>query len=147
METTPFYSERYGYKLKVGMYPNGYGSCKNSHLTVFIAAMKGEYDAILPWPFKKKVTLTLIDQQEDLIERQNVFGQIDPDKRPDNFLRPIHHEENPGWGIAGFISQEQLYSWCYLVDDTLFLQIEIDPWLKEHSYGILSYFDHEQNYR
>lgn len=71
-------------------------ACKNTHLTVFIAAMKGEHDAILAWPFKKKVTLRLTDQQEHLVELQNVFGKIDPDNRPDNFVRPIHHEKNPG---------------------------------------------------
>ena len=52
IESDPFYTA--GYKLKVKIYPNGSGSGKNTHLSMFIVVMKGEYDAILPWPFKKK---------------------------------------------------------------------------------------------
>ena len=33
--------------------------------------MKGEYDAMLTWPFHKKVTMTLIDQQEKAKDREN----------------------------------------------------------------------------
>jgi len=127
LDGAPFYTESYGYKLKVRIYPNGYGTYTNTHLMVFIILMKGEYDAILPWPFKRKVTYTLIDQQEDPAERENVIGQINYDNRPKYFERPIHHEENPGQGIARFISHEKLFSRRYLVDDTLFLQVEVGP--------------------
>ena len=58
-------TDSYGYKMKVLFYPNGDGNGKNTYLSVFIKVMKGEYDAILPWPFKKKVKFELIDQQED----------------------------------------------------------------------------------
>ena len=34
---------------------------KKTHLSVFMVLMKGEYDAILRWPFNKKVKFTLID--------------------------------------------------------------------------------------
>jgi len=37
--------------------------------------MKGEYDALLPWPFNKKVTFTLIDQDEDLLKRKKVVAE------------------------------------------------------------------------
>ena len=33
--------------------------------TIYIAIARGEYDVILPWPFKRKIILTLIDQQEN----------------------------------------------------------------------------------
>ena len=56
VESDPFY--RYGYKLKLRLYPNGYDIGENTHLSMYIFVMKSEYDAILPWPFKKKVTVT-----------------------------------------------------------------------------------------
>jgi len=68
-ESVPFYTDRtesYGYKLKVRIYPNGRYASQN--LSVYIVLMKGEYDAILPWPFKTKVKFTLIGQQEDPVE-------------------------------------------------------------------------------
>ena len=58
-------TDGYGYKLKVLICPNGIGDAKNTHLSVYIIIMKGEYDAILPWPFNEKVKFTLIDQQDE----------------------------------------------------------------------------------
>ena len=124
MDSHPFYTSRYGNKLKVRVHPNGIGSTTNTHLSVYIVVMKGEYDAILPWPFKKKVTFTLIDQQEDSAERENVTWHFIPGNRPRSFARPTENE-NSGWGFADFISHEELHSRRYLVDDTLFIQVEI----------------------
>lgn len=126
LESVPFYTKCHGYKLKVKFHPNGQKSGKNTHLSVYIAIMKGEYDAILDWPFKKKVRVTLIDQQEDPVERKNVFQTISLGDHPENGARPVN-EENTGRGHTEFISHEKLFSRCYLKDDTLFLQVEVGP--------------------
>ena len=127
--SVPFYTDRtesYDYKLRVQIYPNGDGPGKNTHVSVFVSVMKGEYDAILPWPFKKKVKFTLIDQQEDPDERENIAGQFIPGNFSDSFARPTR-EQNKGYGCHEFISHEELHSRRYLVDDTLFLQVEVGP--------------------
>ena len=129
IESDPFYTSRtesYGYKLKVKVSPNGDQSGTNTHLSAYIFVMKGEYDAILPWPFKKKVKFTLIDQQEDLVKRENVINQFISDNEP-CFARPTKEESTSGYGYPEFISQEKLHSRCYLVDDTLFLKVEVGP--------------------
>ena len=41
---------------------DGDGSGKGTHLSFFLTVMKGEYDALLQWPFKQTVTLMLLDQ-------------------------------------------------------------------------------------
>ena len=123
----PFYTKTetdgFGYKLKVLIYPDGTGDGKNTHLSVFIIIMKGEYDAILPWHFSKKVMFTLIDQQDELGKRENktieFIGQNNS-----SFTRPTT-EENIAIGCKCFISHEELKSQHYIVDDTLFLQVEI----------------------
>ena len=126
-ESDPFYTKTetdgYGYKLKVKIYPGGCGDSENTYLSVFIIVMKGEYDAILPWPFKRKVKFTLIDQQEDPSQRKNYTLEIFEKNNP-NFARPLK-EENAGWGWSQFISHENLNSRRFIVDDTLFLQVEI----------------------
>ncbi|PFX13911.1 TNF receptor-associated factor 4 [Stylophora pistillata] len=72
LESDPFYTEDYGNRLKLRIYPYGRKSARSSHLSVFIVVLKGEYDAILPWPFKRKMRFTLIDQQEDPEKQKNV---------------------------------------------------------------------------
>ena len=126
IESAPFYTESYGYKLKLSINPNGSGSGKNTHLSVFIIVMKGEYDAILPWPFKKKVKFTLIDQQEDPVKRENVTFHFTPDNRPKLYSRPTK-EENTGHGCSKFITHEKLNTRRYLIDDTLFLEVKVYP--------------------
>ena len=121
--SAPFYTENYGYKLKLVMFPNGSGPGNNTYIAVWIVVMKGEYDAILPWPFNKNVKFTVIDQQEHPGKRENFTRQWFADKAP-SFQRPTE-EENAGRGINQFISHEKLNSKPYIVDDTLFLQFEI----------------------
>lgn len=125
LESAPFYTESSGYKLKISVYPNGLWSGKNTHLSVLIIVMKGEYDAILTWPFDKKITFTLIDQHEDPSQRENVVSKFVPQNEI-NLVRP-KGEENAGDGKPQLISHEKLQTRRYLVDDTLFLQVEVGP--------------------
>lgn len=34
----------------------GDGNGKNTHVSLFFVVMKGDFDALLPWPFQQKVT-------------------------------------------------------------------------------------------
>ncbi|KAL9953964.1 hypothetical protein ACROYT_G041448 [Oculina patagonica] len=124
VESSPFYTESYGYRLKVSVYPNGDGLGKNTRLSIYIRVMEGEYDAILPWPFKMKVKLTIIDQQEDSVERENVSKELTPELAGKNFGRPMGIE-NKGCGFSLFITHKKLNSRRYLVDDALFIQVEV----------------------
>ena len=126
IDSEPFYTETYGYKLKLSVNPNGDGSGKNTHLSVFVIVMKGEYDGILPWPFNQKVTFTLVDQQDDVQERENVVMHFKANSKLENFARPVS-EENPGRGYARFVSHDKLKTRRFIVDDTLFIQVNVSP--------------------
>ncbi|PFX16573.1 TNF receptor-associated factor 4 [Stylophora pistillata] len=123
----PFYAktgtESYGYKLKVNVCPNGHDVGEKTHLSVYIFIMKGEYDTILPWPFTERVKFTLIDQQEDPDQRQNKTSEIVGEDN-EYFARPVT-DKNSGWGFPKFTSHEEIYERRLVVDDTLFLQIDI----------------------
>ena len=127
IESDPFYTERYGYKLKVQVNPNDNlwfaGWPWNTHLSVYIIVMPREYDAILPWPFDRKATLTLTDQKEDPTKRENVVDCLVPDRCRE---RPKGKENLVGVKLH-FTSHLKLQTRCYLVDDTLFLQVHIGP--------------------
>lgn len=128
IESDPFYTntetECYGYKLKVILCPNGDGDGEKTHLSVYIVIMKGDYDAILPWPFSKKVKFTLIDQEEDPDQRQNKTHKF-VWQDCESLARPVTGE-NDGVGSPKFVSHEELNSRRFLVDDTLFLLVDIE---------------------
>ena len=110
-----------GYKFKLLLYPNGYAEGNNTHLSIFLVMMKGEYDAMLTWPFHKKVTMTLIDQQEKAKDRENIaMSFIDPK----TFGRPVNDENNT-LDYRQFVSHEVLQERRYIVDDTIFIQVRI----------------------
>lgn len=130
LHSDPFYTktekDSNGYKVKVVIYPNGGGPGKGTHLSVFIKVIKGAYDAILPWPIKKKVKFELVDQHEDLAQRENVIGEIRDIITKQSLSRPTG-EENPGRGFGKFVSHTKLNTRQYIVDDTLFLRVTISP--------------------
>ena len=136
IESDPFYTGRYGYKLKVFAYPYDTGFCFNPnevpHLSIAVVLMEGEYDDILPWPFSKKITVTMIDQNKDLKERQNyVYYFKSPRKRG---LKDMIFSERPGEKMKVVESElpfsiphNVLQTRRYIVNDTLFLQVDVTP--------------------
>ena len=122
VESSPFFTGPVGYKLCVFIYPNGNDDGRNTHLSVYICLLKGKYDAILPWPFSKTVTFTLIDQQENELHAKNFIMMFTPDPASASFARPL--DSDGGYGFPCFISHEELRSRRYIVDDTLFLKVQ-----------------------
>ena len=122
IESSLFY--RCGYKCKLSIRPNARTIGKKPHLSIYLIIMKGEFDAILTWPFHKKVTFTLIDQQENANDRENIVESFISDPKRRNFERPVK-EENFGWGLAKFVSHEELQERRYIVDDAIFIQFHI----------------------
>ena len=126
LNSEPFYTSPHKYKVKLSLQPNGSGAEKNTHLSVFITIMKGEYDAILPWPFLPQVTFTLIDQQEDTSQRENVVMSFKANPSlMESFVRPVGNQ-NLGRGYGNFVSHEKLQTRRYIVDNTIFLKAKIE---------------------
>ena len=120
-----FYTGKQGYKLNVRVDPDGDQTNKNRYLSVFVGIMKGDYDAILPWPFRDVVTFRVIDQQPDASQRKNVVAVLEPDQTPCFSGRPTV-EENPMLrGFRRLISHKMLKTRRYVEHDTLFLQFDV----------------------
>eukprot|EP00117_Sycon_ciliatum_P001512 scpid73724/ scgid5690/ TNF receptor-associated factor 3; CD40 receptor-associated factor 1; TRAFAMN len=58
----PFYSSPCGYKMCLRVYLNGDGTGHETHVSLFFAVMRGDFDGLLRWPFQQKVTLMLLSQ-------------------------------------------------------------------------------------
>ena len=122
IESSPFYG--CGYKCKLRLYPNGSSTGKGNHLSIFVMIMKGECDATLTWPFQKKMTFKLIDQQENARDRQNIVRSFSADPELEQFARPLT-DQNTGRGYTLFVSHEKIQERRYIVDDTIFIQVRI----------------------
>ena len=136
IESDSFYTGCYGYKLKVFalIYPPNLFLFQDPFISIGIVLMVGEYDDILPWPFSKKITFTIIDQNEDLKERQNYTGYLSPSTQ--QFAGQVREifSERPGGKkmvlevmLRRFLSHKVLKTRQYIVNDTLFLQVDVGP--------------------
>ena len=95
--SAPFYTSRHGYKMCLRLYMDGDGSGKGTHLSFFLTLMRGEYDALLIWPVRQTVTLTLLDQDR----QKDIFQSFRPDPSSSSFQRPIN-EMNVASGCPKF---------------------------------------------
>ncbi|XP_031572712.1 TNF receptor-associated factor 3-like isoform X1 [Actinia tenebrosa] len=117
----PFYVGRYGYKVCGRLYPCGDGIGKDTHISLFFVVMKGEFDALLQWPFSQKVTFRLIDPNH----LQDVTDSFRPDPKSSSFQRP-KSAMNIASGTPQFVSQKDLISRGYVVEGTLYIKITVD---------------------
>src|SRR6218665_3677968 len=111
-----------GYKMCARIYLNGDGMGKGSHVSLFFVVMRGHYDALLQWPFRHKVSLTFVDQNN----REHVTDSFRPDSTSSSFKRPTT-EMNIASGCPRFMSISQLDSPlnAYVKDNVAFVKITV----------------------
>ena len=126
IESQPFYTGECGYKFRLRLYPNGFFAGRNTHLSVFFLLMKGDFDSILKWPFDKRVTFTLIDQDENLNDRENITRTIQVDRKQQNWNSRPREENNTSRGFADFVQHNVLMKRCYIRDDSIFIQVKFE---------------------
>lgn len=120
--SAPFYTSRFGYKLCLRVYMDGDGSGKGSHLSLFITMMRGEYDALLQWPFTQMVTLLLLDQSNTTMRKQHIIQCFKPQLTSPSDSEP---DMNIASGCPQFAPLSILHSSNYVQNDTLFFKVVV----------------------
>ena len=119
--SAPFFTSRFGYKLCLRLYLNGDGSGKGTHISFFLTIMKGEYDALLSWPFSQTVTLTLLDQNK----KKNITQCFKPEPSSSSFWKPLS-DMNIASGCPKFAPLSIISDTSYVKEDTMFFKVVID---------------------
>ena len=116
-----FYTSRYGYKMCSRIYLNGDGMGKGTHISLFFVLIRSEYDALLRWPFRQKVIMMILDQ--DNVE--HVIDAFRPDPNSSSFQRP-RREMNIASGCPLFCPLTELEKHGYVRDDVMFIKVIVD---------------------
>ena len=119
--SAPFYTSRHGYKLCLRLYMDGDGSGKGSHLSFFLTIMRGEFDALSPWPFRQTVSLILVDQDR----QRDIIQSFRPEPSSSSFQRP-RMEMNVASGCPTFAPLSVLDSSSYMKDNTMFMKCAVE---------------------
>ena len=104
----PFYTNSRGYKLVVFANPNGFDTGKDTHVSLSVLLMKGEYDDSLIWPFSGDVVVTMLNWRQDknhqecVISLSRGISNTSADRVLTTNIAPT------SWGIPQFISHSAL---------------------------------------
>uniref|UniRef100_UPI0037E98B03 TNF receptor-associated factor 5 isoform X2 n=1 Tax=Semicossyphus pulcher TaxID=241346 RepID=UPI0037E98B03 len=127
LSSVPFHTGRCGYKMAIKAYLNGDGEGRGTHLSLYVVLMPGDFDALLPWPFKQNVSLSVLDQSGAGNHRSLSFR---PDLTSKSFQRPaVESVSNVASGFSCFIPLNNLetpQNAAYVDDDTLFVKVKVD---------------------
>ena len=125
----PFYTHPRGYKMCLKVFPNGNRSGENTHISVYVNVLKGEYDDQLSWPFRGDFTIRLLcnNNSETLYYVVSFNERVHPRVsgrvvKGDKLIQ--------GFGIDQFISQDALSS-GYVQDNSLQFRV----WCTVTSHG------------
>ena len=114
-----FCTSLYGYKMQLRLYLNGDGIGKGTHISIFFSILRGRYDALLPWPFRQRITLLILDQ--DNVE--HVVDSFNPDLSSPSFQRPkMDTYRNVAAGCPLFLPLNSLDKRAYVKDDTMYVK-------------------------
>ena len=119
--SAPFYTDRFGYRMCLRVYLDGDGSGKGRYISYFLTIMKGEYDALLEWPFQLTVTMTMINQKGN----GNITQSFKPNPSSASFHRP-KADMNVASGCPKFAALSVLDNPEFVVDDVAFFQCIIN---------------------
>ena len=112
----PFYTGRNGYKMCIRAYLNGDGIGYNTHVSLFFALMKGEYDPLLKWPFDHDVALIMVDQEH----KNHIVRTFKPSPESICFQRPTG-DMNIASGCPKFAEVKVLADVSFVKDDVLYI--------------------------
>ena len=94
---------------------------EGTHVSIFLVVMRGEHDALVPWPFQQEMSFKLIDPSGD----QNIVHSFRPDPTSPSFQRPTS-SMNVASGCPSFVPKYMLHSRGYIKDDTVWIEITVD---------------------
>ena len=60
----PFYTNPNGYKMCLKVAANGWAEGKGTHISVYVHTMRGEFDEQLKWPFRRDITVQMLNWEE-----------------------------------------------------------------------------------
>lgn len=110
--------------MRLRLYLAGDGNARRSHVSLFFVLMRGEYDAVLQFPFSYKITFCLLDQT---LQKRHIIDSFRPDVKSNSFQRP-RSDMNIASGIPKFcpLTAIQADNNPYVQDDTMLIKVFVD---------------------
>ena len=124
IQSEPFFSS-HGYKMKLQVQLNEAPSGYAGYMGVYLVLMKSDRDGTLPWPFAKRCTFVLVDQQDGFGQTRDIEEALTPSGQ-EHFKRP-RQRENVSMGKPQFVKHSTLRTRQYIRDHAVYIKFMVDP--------------------
>ena len=126
-DSDPFYTGECSYKVRLRLELSYSKFGRNNCMAIYLIIMKGDFDSFLKWPFAKRATVTLLDQQQNSNERKNITATLPENQLQQEWnLRPCREYENRVFQFALRVSRELLRGGGYVQDNSFFIQAKFE---------------------
>ncbi|KAK2155149.1 hypothetical protein LSH36_247g01074 [Paralvinella palmiformis] len=129
IESPIFWLSRDGYRIQLSACLNGDGKAAGEYMSLYVSIVRGEYDALLKWPFSLPLTISLLDHNKNPSKRKDHHQVLRPNACVENmpFLKRPTSSRNPAFGLVRFIRLDKFKEFEYVKNDTLFVKVQADP--------------------
>lgn len=103
-----FHTSKDGYQLCAKVYFNGDGRCEEvKSLVISVIILQGEFDNILTWPFRKKITVIVLDQSK---RQDHAISVVYPARNLNAycFQKPVSGKTNPDIKVPHILPLSEL---------------------------------------
>ena len=121
LHSAPCYTKQYEYKYCSRLYLLGDGMGRSTYISMFVVVMKSEFDQLLTWPMRKRITFKLINLQN---EANSVIESFVSNPRSASFQRPTNNM-NVACGCPMFITIERFLSGGFIKDNCVYIKTTI----------------------
>lgn len=119
-----------GYKLTAMLIPNGDQDAHGQACSLYLCLLKGEFDSLLPWPLRTKVTFTVFRPSRGSSSTDMPFRHHPPYIASNLTLaeNPLSGPKEVGtpYGSRHFIHHRTLLPKCVSRDDTVTISIHVE---------------------
>ena len=100
--------------------PSGF----TGYMGVFFYLMRGEHDDSLEWPFTRRVTFIVVDQQSEGLQVYNHQMILTPGG-DEPFNRPVA-ESNGALGFPNFMLHSTAHTRQYIKNGAVYIAVEVE---------------------
>ena len=125
IHSPPFFTSMYGHKMCMRVNLNGVDSGVGKHISLFVHMMQGEWDEVIEWPFTGRITLSILDQSENVEYRRHIMETLIAKPNLLAFQRPTAPRNYKGYGYVEFAPIDTLVDGKYVKNNTMLVKIQI----------------------
>ncbi|CAF1134083.1 unnamed protein product [Adineta steineri] len=124
MHSGSVHSSKCGYNIGISVAMETDEQVNHRYVHVSFMICRGDYDAILYWPFSYPITISLVDLSGG---SNHIFHSIQPGSQAEIFNRPLSTANMP-YQISRFCSAEKLAETDsnYVRDGNMFVRLHVD---------------------